>query len=72
MGWRVHWRITCDRDQCGAVGPLATDSSTAEERAVLLGWIAVWAPLYRGGAAHLCPGCAGKERPAWWPVTEEE
>jgi len=70
MGWRVMWRVTCE--ECGAVGPLSNRSDVAQGKAVGVGWVAAWAPSLRGGMAHLCPECAEKPRPAWWPQTGEE
>lgn len=74
MAWRCIWRVVCD--ECHAVGPPRhkdkNPGAQAEKAAADLGWLVVWHPLLYGGSVHLCPMCAAKERPAWWPVDLEE
>lgn len=62
MGWKVSWQVVCE--MCKLTGPSHTDSRLAEGRARDRGWVR--GQVY-GMAMHLCPDCAAKERPEWWP-----
>ncbi len=72
MSWQASWRCVCDL--CVASGPRRsgrTPSADAEAAALKAGWVAEYA-TERGGRAHLCPACAAKERPEWWPAEESK
>lgn len=72
MGWRYSVSITCDK--CGAVGPRRhkgkRPGEDAERAAVKQGWLTALPPC-SGCMVHLCPECAAKELPDWWPEEKE-
>lgn len=66
MAWRCDWRVRCDAEGCGAVGPARRQSVAAEEAAVRAGWLRGTVP-HHGIVVHLCPCCVVKGLPDWWP-----
>lgn len=69
MGWRVWFSLVCD--SCGDESPkrISGGKPNAEDSAASIGWH-IAKP--RGHCPlHLCPECAAKPRPEWWPVNAE-
>lgn len=62
MGWKVSWQVKCEA--CDFLGPRHANSLKAEAKAKKAGWVIGQA---YGMAMHLCPVCANKPRPEWWP-----
>lgn len=69
MSLRELYCVRCDAVGCAARGPVRPNPVEAGTLALARGWRRGTIPSH-GITLHLCPACAGKPRPDWWPGGE--